>query len=179
MDLLQDFFVAGVEGKVLPRFDPKRGKFRTFLLVCLSNARRNARRHERARPDGSALRIDSTREGDALLAAPTTLSGEDAFEAEWMRQVGARGRAALEARFRAAGDEVSSRLLRDWVFAALRPAGADLARELAISPGDLYMRATRLRRAFTAEVESEIRAWSGEPGPECEEVLSLLLAPEE
>ncbi|MBI4613069.1 MAG: sigma-70 family RNA polymerase sigma factor [Planctomycetes bacterium] len=175
LDLLQDFLLAGVEGRVLSRYDPARGRFRTFLLACLANLRRKARRHDRVRPDRRALRIGSTAEGDAFLEARPDSSPEEVFESDWVRQVGARGRGAFEARLQAAGDELSLRLVREWVFAERRPAGAELARELGITPSDLYSRATRLRHAFATQIELEVRAWSGDPERERREVISSLL----
>src|SRR5262245_50668039 len=55
VDVLQDFFVAGLDGKLLTDWDPQRGRLRTYLLACLQNHRRKAWRKERARPDRQRL----------------------------------------------------------------------------------------------------------------------------
>ncbi|MBI4618473.1 MAG: sigma-70 family RNA polymerase sigma factor [Planctomycetes bacterium] len=175
LDLLQDFFLQGLEGRILAHYDPSRGKLRTFLLACLSNLRKKAKRHDRARPDGRAFPIHSTEEGDAILATRPGDDPQKAFEEEWIRQVQARSRASLEARLRAAGDVLSLRLLAEWVFTDRRPAGAALAKELGITPGDLYTRATRLRQAFASEVEVQVGSYSPEPAAERDEILSSLV----
>jgi RNA polymerase sigma-70 factor (ECF subfamily) len=175
LDLLQDFFLAGVEGKIVGRYDPAKGKFRTYLLVCLTNLRRNALRKERVRPDRQAVRIGSTAAADAFLEGHPAADPEWVFEEEWRSRVAIRGRASLEARLAGERDQTSLRILSEWVFASARPAGSELAAALGITPGDLYTRATRLRQAFAAEVEREVRAWSARPEGECGEVVSALL----
>ena len=53
LDLLQDFFAAGLDGAIFSDYDPARGRLRTYLLACLSNHRRKAWRRASARPGGS------------------------------------------------------------------------------------------------------------------------------
>lgn len=152
LDLLQDFFVAGAEGKLLARFDPQRGRLRTFLLTCLQNDRRKAHRRRKARPaDVPWISLE-----DAPELEPQATDPEEAFERDWVRCIQAR--AIAELRRQLATDAVGLRLLNEWVLSSVRPPAPELARDLGLSSAALYTRATRLRQALVAEVERSV-AW--------------------
>jgi RNA polymerase sigma-70 factor (ECF subfamily) len=46
-DAVQTFFLELLESKLLLRADPKRGRFRNYLLKCFENSRSNERRNRR------------------------------------------------------------------------------------------------------------------------------------
>jgi len=71
-DLTQDFFVTILDGKMLGRADPERGKFRTFLLKALTNFLANARDKERAKKRGGDVQFVSW--DDWMAEAPSQLS---------------------------------------------------------------------------------------------------------
>ncbi len=174
LDVLQDFFIRGLEGKFLSHFDAERGRFRTFLLTCLANDRKKALRRDRSRPDRRAPQFLSPADEQAL-ADPRAGDPDAEFEAEWIRLVGGRARKSLEERLARLSDRISTRLLAEWVLADERPSGAALAKELGISSGDLYTRATRLRQAFATEVEKQVRLYSDEVAADRDRVLAAML----
>lgn len=157
LDLLQEFFVAGLDGKLLTAWDAGRGRLRTYLLACLTNVRRGAWRRERARPD----RLAWLAEVD--VAEPVAAEPEAAFEREWARCLGERAVASVEERLRAEQDAVGLRLLREWVLAPERPDANALAGALGVSRAALYTRATRLRQAVSDEVERRLRWLEARP----------------
>lgn len=174
LDLLQEFFLEGAEGSVMRAYDPSRGRLRSYLLGCLQNRRRQVHRREGSRPDRQRLPWLGE-EGAAL--EPPAADPEEAFEREWARQVQRRSIAIVAARLAAEGDRAAERLLREWVLASERPPAADLAAALGISPGNLYVRATRLRQALSAEVEAQVALFAGDPADaerERDGVLRLL-----
>ncbi len=151
LDLLQDFFAAGLEGAIFSDYDPARGRLRTYLLACLTNHRRKAWRKASARPDRAPW-LEGADE-------PAVDDPEAAFERDWVRCQ--RDRAVAEVERRLAGDEL--RLLRAWVLAVERPPLEALAAELGISRGALYTRASRLRQALADEVTERLRVLDAAP----------------
>ncbi len=154
LDLLQDFFIAG-RGALLERYDPQKGRLRSYLLACLKNLRRKDWRKKKARPDKLPW-LDAAGE-EATRFEPAAADPDEAFDAEWTRQIHARAIAALRERLHELGDERSLALLERWVLNVSRPPAAELAKELGWSSANLYTRATRMRNALVAEAEGQIR----------------------
>lgn len=156
LDLLQEFFIQGMEGRLLARYEARCGKLRTYLIACLRNLRADAGRKARSRPDRSPLipLEDSDRIEAAVSAAPTS-DADGMFEEDWAKHLLSRAIGALEGRFEADRDTTSLRLMREWILADRRVPAQKLADELGIERGDLYTRATRLRHAIAAEVHAQ------------------------
>ncbi|MGE0710441.1 MAG: RNA polymerase sigma factor [Planctomycetota bacterium] len=162
LDLLQDCFLLGASGALLARYDASRGRFRTYLLTCLTNLRRKDRRRERARPDG---RPDGRAPEWLADAPPEPVAGdpEERFELEWNRCVQERAIEQVRERLRREPDELALRVLDAWVLRPGRPPAAELAAELGLTPNALYTRATRLRRDLVTEVERCLRQLASAP----------------
>lgn len=169
-DLAQAFFAGMFESGALRRFEPERGRFRTFLKAALENFLRNARR------DGLRLKRGG---GEAPLPLdfadeePPAAATDDLFEREWRRSV-------LEQ----AVDELG-RDVRPEVFAAFRayfldparPTYREVADGLRMSESDvtnhLHLAKTRLREIVRRlvrestenerEFEDEMRELFGAP----------------
>lgn len=159
LDVLQDFFLVGLDGKLLAGWDPARGRLRTYLLACLGNHRKKAWRKERARPDRQAVAWIS----EASLPEPVAGDPDEGFERDWNRCMQDRAITALEERLRKEGDDAGLRVLREWILAAPRPPIEQLTAALGISRGALYTRATRLRQALADEVEARLRWLETQP----------------
>ncbi len=174
LDLLQDFFLSG-RGALLERYDPQRGRLRSYLLACLKNLRRKDWRKQRARPD-KLVWLESDDEGSTFLE-PVAADPDEAFEREWTRQIQARAISVMRDRLEQLGDDRSSQLLERWVLNVDRPPVDALAAELGWSTANLYTRATRLRQALATEAEAQIRLFetdAGAVGHEREAVMRLL-----
>lgn len=157
LDLLQEFFLRGSRGTLLQRYDPARGRLRTFLLTCLGNLRRKAWRAERVRPDRHAcLRAED---------APEPVAGdpEQSFEREWSRCVRLRAIERVRVRLAEEGDPLALGVLDAWVLCPERPPATEVAASLGLSPNALYTRATRLRQSLVAEVERALRWFAARP----------------
>lgn len=160
LDTLQDFFVDGMEGRVLKGWDPEKGRLRTWLIACLQNVRRKSARRERARPD---RRTFSFLDEEPGVPEPVTENPEDAFEREWTEVLGSRTLKAVRERLIAAGDGASLALLDRWVLAEARPDAERMASELGLSTANLYQKATRVRQAIVKEAESQARMLAASP----------------
>ena len=111
-DLVQGFFAAALEKGWLTRFDPTRGRFRTYLLTCLDGfvaKERRARRRLKRGGGASFLPLESTGEdGETLeLPVPDGTDLEAQFQREWARSLFALAVEALRERCTGAGKAVA------------------------------------------------------------------------
>ena len=176
-DLIQTFFLEGLSGKWIRDYDPARGRLRTFLLACLKNLRLKDHRRAATQPDAGAVRLFAAEGIEVTLADGHGEDPERAFEGDWARQVLSRAIAALRSQLAEDRDERSLRILDEWVLSAERAAGHEVAESMAVTPGDLRIRATRLRLRLAAEIESQVRTYSpgaANAGEERDEVLRCL-----
>jgi RNA polymerase sigma-70 factor (ECF subfamily) len=85
-DLTQEFFATALSKGWLGRFDPAKGRFRTFLRLCAdrfaANRYQAARRQKRG-GGGADLRLDDVEP----VADGNDQAWEDRFRAEWARSV--------------------------------------------------------------------------------------------
>lgn len=155
-DLAQSFFAHVFEAKLLDRFDPSRGRLRTYLRSCLDALVANeAKAASRVKRGGGAalasLDVEAMRrEADAASAAGVP-SPEELFTREWVRGVFAaavhRVRESLAAEAKEAWFELFRRydLERDH---SSVPSYADLAEELGMKETDVTNRLAAVRRRF-------------------------------
>ena len=160
-DLAHDFLLQLMQSSALKRADPRRGRFRSFLLGALSHflADDAARRHAAKRGGGAApLRLD------AADAAPSPVPAEDvdaalALDREWALHLFARAIDRVRQQWR--GPEKGMR------FATLRaflPGAPELlsqqeaARRLGLSDEALRKELQRLRDSLRAAIRAEVAA---------------------
>jgi RNA polymerase sigma factor (sigma-70 family) len=90
-DLTQDFFVMVLEGHLLERADPNRGRFRSLLLKALKNFLNDARDKRRARKRGGDITFIRWDEWMAELPSQLSISAresegwppEKVFDVRW------------------------------------------------------------------------------------------------
>lgn len=170
LDLLQDFFVRGLEGPMLAQYDPARGRLRYYLMTCLRNLRSEARRQDRVRPDRPRLDFLVV-ERDDLTSTQVEEEDPDAtFDIEWARRVFSEAVKRVETRLKARKDGVTKRVLREWVLEAERPEPERLAQTLGLTVGNLHVRATRVRHALRDEMLAQVEACTGDGANAREEV---------
>ena len=183
-DLAQGFFAAALEKGWLARYEPARGRFRSYLLACLQAYVANERRADRRLKRGGGVvavpidGVDADGEPRELpLAATTDLEAE--FQREWV--LGLLALAVRKLRERSAGTsrELALRLFERYDLEdhepSERPRYQDLAREFDVPvtqvTNQLHWARQRLReilletlRETTAseeEFRSEARALFG------------------
>jgi len=176
-DLAQEFFAAAIAKQWFARFEPARGRFRTFLRACLDDFARSAFRDAaRLKRGGAAAHV-------SLDAAATAL-GSDAdadalFDREWARSVLGIALERLRADCEANGRRIAWSLYARYDLSDLpdaqRPTYASLAAEsgepVTQVTNHLHWARTRMRghvlatlRALTgdeAEYRAEVRALTG------------------
>ena len=165
-DLAQGFFAAALEKGWLERFDPEKGRFRTFLLTCLDAFVANdLRAAQRLKRGGGVLTVslegedDEGAPRDREIADPKNLEAE--FQREWARSLFGIAVESLRARCRDTGKEVAFTLFERYDLEgaeeAERPSYAELARDLDLPVTQVTNHLHWARREFRARVLETLR----------------------
>jgi RNA polymerase sigma-70 factor (ECF subfamily) len=101
-DAVQSFLARLIEGDLLARVDPERGRLRTFLRAAFHNHLVNLHEHAAAAKRGGARRAVDLDDAEALVASPAP-SPEALFDRAWALAIFEEALAALEQEF-AAGE---------------------------------------------------------------------------
>lgn len=159
-DLTQGFFLQLLDHGYLARADPRKGRFRTFLLVALNHFLTNEwhRGQTQKRGGGATFSLDALSAEERYAAEPYTADTPDRlFEQRWALAVVERAIEALRREFEAAG--------RAGLFDALKgvltgnqvtePYEAIAAR-LDLTEAAVKMTVSRLRRRFGELLQAEV-----------------------
>jgi RNA polymerase sigma-70 factor (ECF subfamily) len=180
-DLTQAFFARLLERQVIPRADPERGRFRSFLLASLRNFLCNEHDRESARKRGGDRRVLPIA-WDAVESRYGTepghrLTPERAFERQWALTVLEQALTALESQYRESGKHGLFEALAPY----LTPGSDDLdycrtAAQLGLSEAATKMAASRLRRRYRELIREEIARTVADPAEIEDELRSLFAA---
>jgi DNA-directed RNA polymerase specialized sigma24 family protein len=162
-DATQGFFAAAAEKEYLAAFDPAKGRFRTFLRVCVdrfvSNAASAGRTQKRG-GGGEKLALDFGA-AERELATSGGIDDVDAwFEREWARSIFSGATQALrkKAKDQPLGQVRLTVFERyDLVDAAERPSYAQLAAELGLKVSDVTNHLAAVRRELREAVLETLR----------------------
>lgn len=165
-DLAQGFFAAALEKGWLERFDPTKGRFRTFLLTCLDAfAANELRAAQRLKRGGGVATVPLEGEGEDgaprenEIRDPRDLEAE--FQREWARSLFTLAVDALRSRCRDTSKEVAFTLFERYDLegsdAPERPSYATLAEELGLPVTQVTNHLHWARREFRAAVLVTLR----------------------
>jgi RNA polymerase sigma factor (sigma-70 family) len=165
-DLTQGFFARAYEKRWFERFDPARGRFRTFLRVCVdghvSHEREAAARLKRG---GGAPLLSLDVEGAEQELARDRRAEVDDFEAwfhrEWVRALFTRAVTALERRCAETGRQSAFAVFRRYDLEGEdgeRPTYEALGRELGLPATQVTNHLSAMRRELRREVLDALRA---------------------
>lgn len=178
-DLTQGFFLSLLERDLLARFDPKQGRFRTWLLACFVNHCRGQRDRGEAVKRGGRLRavsVDDVERGDWSRLRDRGVTPEQAYDRAWALEK--MGRAVQQVReiLRTEVDASAIIVLEGYLKAdnVARPNYHGLAGASGLSETAVRHTLERLRRLLREAILAEIRTeTAGEAEAEAE--LGLLL----
>jgi RNA polymerase sigma-70 factor (ECF subfamily) len=178
-DLTQEFFVRIIEGNYVQRADPRRGRFRSFLLASLKHFLYNQSDREQARKRGGGIGViplELVSAEESYKREPRhNLTPEKIFERSWAVTLLEIVLSELRQDFAKAG--------KDRQFECLRPlltygdAGSpyrQIAVELGLSEAALKIRVHRLRRRFRERLRARIAETVARPEEVEEEIRYLL-----
>ncbi|HYE17435.1 MAG TPA: sigma-70 family RNA polymerase sigma factor [Tepidisphaeraceae bacterium] len=180
-DLTQDFFARLLDKRTIDDVGPEKGKFRTFLLVCLKRFLANEWEKATAQKRGGGraeLSIDfADADGRYTLEPSHDLTPQREFERRWALTVLERALAALADEFAAAGktrlfDALKAYLTGD---AGAAPY-ADVAGQLGMTEGAVKVAVHRLRERYRAALRREIAGTVADPAKVDEEIADLFAA---
>ena len=178
----QAFFVDCLERGALLKADADRGRFRTFLLTCLSNFLRNAHRHgqaKRRRPPGGFVPLDELVSEYGPVAEPREEeTPEDAFNRAWARDLLLRVLGLLEAECAGTGKEKHCELFRRRITepvleGADLPAMVDLAAELGLEEKQACNYLLTARRAYQRLLRGEVKGYAMSSGDVASEMRDV------
>jgi RNA polymerase sigma factor (sigma-70 family) len=179
-DLTQAFFARFLEKHDVQAADPRRGKFRSFLLTSFKHFLANEYDRERAKKRGGSqvlIALDvETAEARYAADQPGTLTPEALFERQWALGLVDRAMAALSADLIASGKAATYNELKGLLIGEKEEGGyAKIAQALGSTEGAVKVTVHRLRRKFRARLRAEIMATVSDDA-EIEEELRYLIA---
>jgi RNA polymerase sigma factor (sigma-70 family) len=181
-DLTQGFFAHALEQGWLARFDPARGRFRSFLRLSLDGFVVNADKAQlRDKRGGGAallsLDFDAAEEEVAQLDPPAPDSVEAWFDEEWRRGVFGAALEELERSLAAGGNAVRADIFRRYDLGSLavpQPTYAELAAEHGITVARVTNHLAAARREFRDLVLQRLREETADEAEFQEELRALL-----
>jgi RNA polymerase sigma factor (sigma-70 family) len=179
-DLTQEFFARILEKQYLDGVGPEKGRFRTFLLVCLRRFLANEWDRQRALKRGGGrapLSIDFA-DADARyrLEPAHELTAERLFERRWALTLLEQVLAGLAAEMRRSGKGELFDALKVYLAASTSaPPHADVAGRLNMTEGAVKVAVHRLRGRYRQLLREEIAKTVGDEA-EVEEEIGRLFA---
>ncbi|MHC4244658.1 MAG: RNA polymerase sigma factor [Planctomycetota bacterium] len=160
-DYTQAFFTALLDKGGLGLADPKRGKFRSFLLASLKHFLSNERARARAKKRGGGRKVLSldfeNAESQYALEPRDELSPEKLFERSWALTVLERTMARLQAEAVSTNKQKSFERLKSYLTADEGSVPyRDAAVELDITEGAARVAVHRLRKRYRELLRDEI-----------------------
>ena len=160
-DCTQAFFAGLLARGGLRLADPKRGKFRSFLLTSLKNFLSNERARARAKKRGGGRKVLSldfqNAESQYALEPRDELSPDKLFERSWALTVLARTMAHLQAEATSTNKQKLFDHLKVYLTAEKSSVPyRDVAAELDMTEGAVRVAIHRLRRRYRELLRDEI-----------------------
>lgn len=136
-ELTQELFLKDLERETFTKFDPDRGRFRTFLRTCADNLMKDQSRYERAGKRHSEHVVSFELAEQELSRIDSSLSPEEAFEQAWRSNVIAVARARLDQNLRSRGKAQHADIFAMFHDEDPPPSYAEAAARLQISVTDV------------------------------------------
>jgi RNA polymerase sigma factor (sigma-70 family) len=165
-DATQALFAEAFENAWFDRFDPEKGRFRTFVRLCVDRLVMNSQQAaSRIRRGGGrqVLSIDFAGAEEELLAQTHGVPEAEAFfKREFVRALFDRAVRALRRDCLSRGREIHWQLFERYDLRAdERPGYAELAAEFELTPGQVTGYLAQARRAFRMHTIAELKTLCG------------------
>lgn len=173
----QELFADLIERNDFARADPRRGRFRDYLLGAARHLLANTRRRARSREGREVPFFVDCKDGETRVAIEpaSDRTPESEFRAAWAREVVSRAIEGLASEYEARGDlPLFRRLVPYLVSDGSEPAYSDLSAAVGKNVGTVRMAVTRLRERFRRKLRDQVSTYTADE--EVEEELRFLLA---
>jgi RNA polymerase sigma factor (sigma-70 family) len=163
-DLTQEFFARLLARNNIDQADPRRGRFRSYLLGAVKHFLCDVKEHDQRLKRGGGQRVESlneTRNDTATsiqLPDPNSPSPDHEFDRKWALTLLERALGSLENEHKLAANEKQFETLKPWLTGDTENLSqADAARALSMNEAAVKVAIHRLRRRFRELIKSEIR----------------------
>ena len=178
-DLTQAFFAHLLARKDLAGVDPRKGKFRSFLLGSMQHFLANEWDRAQAQKRGGGKAIisldEQTAEHRFQIESPASVSPESAFDKEWAAVVFEKAREGLREEFRKAGKLERFEALQAFLLGESDAAPyAAVAEHLRLSEGAVKVAVLRMRRRFLEFLREAVKETVADPAEVDDEIRYLL-----
>lgn len=181
-DLTQGFFARLLEGDLIARADPARGRFRSLVLMALKNFLSDEREKTLAQKRGGGralVSIDADAAEQRFHAEPVDDAAppDRAFDRQWAVVLLGEVLGRLEEEYRAAGKARPFAVLKQALTGPRESQPyAQLAAELGVSEGAVKVAVHRLRKRYRELLEAEIGHTVATPADAADELDYLFRA---
>ena len=180
-DLTQEFFARMLEKRYIDDVGPEKGKFRTFLLVCLKRFLANEWDKSKAKKRGGGktpLSIDFVdAQGRYSLEPAHGLTAQRIFERQWALTVLERSLAAVASEFAQAGRQALFEAIKVYLVGeAGAPGYAEAGAKLGMTEGAVKVAVHRLRERYRSALRWEIAATVSDDADVDAEIAELFAA---
>jgi RNA polymerase sigma-70 factor (ECF subfamily) len=180
-DLTQEFFLRVLEKGYLDAAGPEKGKFRTFLLVCLRRFLANEHDRQTAQKRGGGNRVLSidfaVAESHYQLEPADPATPQRVFERRWALALLDLVMRRLQSEYAESGKAALFDRLKVFLVCDEAPARySDLERELNVSASALKVAVHRMRRRYGQLLSAEIARTLDAKTSVQEEINALITA---
>ncbi|HEV8253820.1 MAG TPA: sigma-70 family RNA polymerase sigma factor [Vicinamibacteria bacterium] len=176
-DAVQGFFLHLLQRDFLPRLDPAKGRFRSYLLRSLEHYLVNLHEHDSALKRGGGLRfvpLDVALAEEELPAAPTPPG--DAFEREWAMGLMERALARLAREYEQGRRKGRAEVVLRFFGLDRAPTYAEAAAECGMTVPQFKAALHRARARFREILHEEVAATVDDDADREREIGDLLRA---
>lgn len=188
-DLLHDFMLGHVGGKIFVSSDPSRGRFRNLLLASLRNflvSRQRSASAEKRRPSGGHVALDEP-VGEGLTLQDLLSEGQspdEIYNRAWLVALLNNALGRLESEYQAKQRNVHLEVFLQRVVAPIlhgdaKPSVGELAEKYSMEPASVSNLLVTAKRAFERSLREEIREYVStekEVSQEIEDLMRFLAA---
>ena len=180
-DLTQGFFLQLLQRNFLDGVDPRKGRFRSFLLASLKHYLSNERDRAHAQKRGGGLApisIDvQDAEGRYLHEPADPMTPDKLYERRWALTVLDQAIARLQAEYAVSGrGAIFEQLKGELTGTAERSPHVEIGQKLGMTAGAVKVAAHRLRQRFGEVLRAEIAETVARPEDIEEEIRHLFHA---
>ena len=183
-DLTQSFFLRLLEHRGLAQVDPRKGRFRSFLLASLQNFLSTAHRREHTIKRGGLFAftsLDAEAVESRYQLEPTddhALTPEQIFDARWALTLLNEAVKSVQAEHAARGKAKTFEVLMGFLpsVSAKLPSYEEAAAMLGISEAAVNALIHRLRKQYSIALRREVARTVSEPGAIDDEIHLLFEA---
>jgi len=166
-DLTQTFFASLLEKHTLGQVEKGKGRFRSFLLACLTNFLTNEwdkQRRLKRGGDRIILSLNQDSAEERYLQEPShDVTPERLYERSWALTMIQKSMTRLSEQYSAAGKRELFRLLQDQLIGEEADSYAHLAEQLGMKEGSVRMAMLRMRRHFGFLLREEVAQTVSDP----------------